>query len=203
MNNGAANNQPAAPTTPKKSRLPLILGAIGGLLFLCIGLVVIGAVVGGDSSTGEANAAVSAPSATTAPAGAAVTPTATGKWAGPDKGKVIFGSDFRTVKSGGFEILEPRASFKPGTELRMAAQFKEKAGATEVEIILSQIDANGSERVVEKAKVDLSSPDSNFYSTTLGTDDVAEGTYKVKYMRGATVLAEGQFTLAATAAQTR
>ncbi len=194
------------PTPPKKRRLPLILGAVGIFLFLCIGLVVIAAVVGGGSSSGETSAAANTPIATSVPAKAATTPTiaaATGKWVGPEKGKILFGGEFRTVKSGGFEILEPRATFKSGTELRMVVQFKEKAGATEIEIILSKVGANGSESVIDKAKVDLSSPDSNYYSNTLGTEDVAEGKYKVKYVRGATVLAEGQFTLAATAAQTR
>ncbi len=149
-------------------------------------------------------AATSIPVAAGGPTRAVVTPTVAGKWTEPGKGKIIFGSDFRSVKAGGFEVLDMRPDFKLGVELRMVAQSKEKAGATELEIILSKVAAGGAETVVEKAKIDLSSPDSNYYSTTLGTSTLEVGNYKVKYVRGGTtVLAEGQFTLAATAAQTR
>lgn len=200
---------PAVPAR-KSRRLPIILGAVGIFLFLCVGIVVVAALAGGGDAAATPAVAASTPAATSIPAvaggptKAATTPAPAGKWSEPGKGKILFGSDFRTAKAGGLEVLDTRADFKLGTELRMVAQFKEKAGATELEIILSRVTAGGAESVVEKAKIDLSSPDSNYYSTTLGTDTLEVGTYKIKYVRGgATVLAEGQFTLAATAGQVR
>lgn len=114
----------------------------------------------------------------------------------PGKGTIVFGTDYRETTKG-FEVVNPRTTFTPGDNLAYVAQFKDKAGATVVERLITSVSPNGAETTAFRKFVDVADPAFTLLAGELGQfcrECRSEQTYKLKFVRGGTVLAEGQFS---------
>lgn len=96
-------------------------------------------------------------------------------------------------------ITGPKSSFKRTVAtIAYSASLIEPVGATTVTIIIASHSATGVEKTIVKTDVDVSSPDSDTFANKLdlaGLVNNVAGTYVMRYLRGATLLAEGQFIL--------
>lgn len=127
------------------------------------------------------------------------TPTPT---AGPTQapiggtGVVTFGTSYDADT---LEIPRPLTRFKVGIKnIAWSASLSESAGATSLTFVLASRSSSGTERIIIKRDVDVSNPAfdtlANEADLSLLLDRKAGG-YVLRYLRGSTILAEGQFTL--------
>jgi hypothetical protein len=111
-------------------------------------------------------------------------------------GVITFGTAFdpNTVL-----IPKPLTKFKVGIKkIAWSASFSEPAGATTLTFIFASRSSSGAERIIDKEDVDVSDPAFDTFANDADLSLLAgrkPGTYVVRYLRGSTILAEGQFTL--------
>jgi len=141
---------------------------------------------------GTPAAATSTPLVTSAPA-------ATPEVVEPDLaglGVITFGTSFDRET---LLIDKPASRFGRGRdEIAWSAQFVEAAGATTITLILARVSKGGAEEVVVTTDVDIANPDFSLLANSADLAGIADnkaGTYVLRYLREATVLAEGEFTL--------
>lgn len=153
-------------------------GVVGILAFAVVALV---------GCTGSGNSASAPPSEA---------PSAPPSQAGAAPGSITFG----TILDSGLVISDPATSFDANVpQIAWSAVLKDKVGATSITLVFASVAADGSETVIQQTDVPVSSPDFN----VLGSGGVdlatlagnAPGTYVLRYIRGGTVLAEGEFAL--------
>lgn len=98
-------------------------------------------------------------------------------------------------------IASPKSRFAVSVKkIAWSAELRESAGATTLTWILAKVSTGGSERIVWKQDVDVSNPDHDIFANTANLSllvDHKPGTYVMRYLRDASVLAEGKFTLVA------
>jgi hypothetical protein len=111
-------------------------------------------------------------------------------------GHITFGTNYDATT---LAVTDPRTTFaRTYSPIAWSAEFSEAAGATTIKIIVASQTASGGERVLISEDVTLSNPGSDLIAneadlaTLVGN---AKGTYVMRYLRDATILAEGTFTL--------
>lgn len=111
-------------------------------------------------------------------------------------GVITFGS---TYDEDSLLIAKPKSEFKKSVKnIAWSAQFSEPAGATTLKVVLAKVSKGGAESIIDSADVEISSPDFSLIANKAdlaGIVDNKAGTYVLRYLRDATVLAEGQFKL--------
>lgn len=112
----------------------------------------------------------------------------------PQQGRIVFGPDYRSFP-GGFEVVELRTNFQPGETAAFVAHFREPAGATSVERFVVSVSPTGSEMVRDRAQIPIADPTGAIFAGRLTTTNLGTGRYVLRFIRGATVLAEGAFTI--------
>lgn len=111
-------------------------------------------------------------------------------------GRILFGADYDpTTLAVVGEVTQFPLSTK---QIAWSAHFREPAGATKLTLVLASVVGAG-EQIIDSADVAISNP--NFDALANKGDLVTvvggkAGTYVLRYLRGATILAEGRFTLA-------
>jgi hypothetical protein len=120
---------------------------------------------------------------------------------GPTKatndGRIVFGA---TYNSSTLAIVGEQTQFPLSTKsIAWSASFKEPAGATKLTVLVASVTSAGAETIVDTAEVAISNPS---FDRIANSGDLVSvvggkaGTYVMRYLRGATILAEGRFTLA-------
>lgn len=133
-----------------------------------------------------------APSPTAGPPPAA--PSLDAATARPADGVVVFGGATRETKDI-VEVLAPRITFRPGEMVAYAAAGKGWRRAPSVERVLSAVAADGSERAVSKATIALIDPTRDLFSGTIATGGLADGRYRLAFVRDGVVVAAGTFAI--------
>jgi hypothetical protein len=109
---------------------------------------------------------------------------------------ITFGSG---VDPDDLTILAPAESFPVNIEeISYSASFSEPAGATTLTIIVASVTDGGAESFVYQEDVPVSNPTFGIFANTSDLALIAgnePGRYVMRFMREATVLAEGFFTL--------
>lgn len=97
------------------------------------------------------------------------------------------------------EINPSRDSFKIGNKgIAWSAELSEPAGATTLTWILAKVSSGGSERIIWRQDTDVSNPEFTILANDADLSllvDRKPGTYVMRYLRDAEILAEGRFTL--------
>lgn len=120
----------------------------------------------------------------------------------PVKGSIIFGDNYRETQDG-FEIINPRNSFKAGETIRYSAHLNEPAGTTTLKRTIAYISLNGSEQLVSSEDHNLSDSQADLLAGGVTTlPSLKAGIYIFRFIRGGTVLAEGVFGIEGTAPAT-
>jgi hypothetical protein len=113
-------------------------------------------------------------------------------------GLITFGSA-NALDDDTLAINPSRTSFPTSTKkIAWSAAFSEAAGATELTWILAKVGGGGSERIIWRQEVDVSNPTFDLFANTADLSllvDRKQGTYVMRYLREADILAEGKFTL--------
>jgi len=114
----------------------------------------------------------------------------------PGPGVVTFGTKIDDTT---LAIVDPKTAFTRGVPaIAWSASLNEPAAAAKVTVVFAKRFSGGSETVLDATDVSLSNPASD---TIANTEDLAAiagnkaGTYVLRILRDATVLAEGSFTL--------
>jgi hypothetical protein len=164
------------------SRTPLVVGL--GI----VALVVVGAVAWTLIQNGRIVASLQA-TPTPTPFIAVTTPPAL-------PGPIAFGTG---LNSDTLEITGARTTFaRSYSPIAWSATLSGPAGATTLTWIIASQSASGTESIVWTQDVNVSNP---VFDTLANKDDLASlvnnaaGKYVMRYLRGATILAEGTFTL--------
>lgn len=114
--------------------------------------------------------------------------------AGP--GKITFGTKINTDT---LFITTVKDTWKTSSKkIWWSASFSEAAGADTLKFIVASRSGSGTEKVLYTEKVEISDPRADIvanYGDLAGIVKRKAGTYVVRYLRGATVLAEGTFRL--------
>ncbi len=129
--------------------------------------------------------------------GTVVAPTATVEATlTPTAGLITFGTG---VDPDQLTILTPAETFSvTSTEISYSAALSEPAGATSLTIIFASVKDSGVENFIYQEDVSISNPTFGVFANTADIALVvgnAPGRYVMRFMREATVLAEGFFTL--------
>lgn len=97
------------------------------------------------------------------------------------------------------EINPSRDSFKVSNKgIAWSAELSEEAGATTLTWILAKVSSGGSERIIWREDTDVSNPGFTILANEADLSllvDRKPGTYVMRYLRDAEILAEGKFTL--------
>jgi hypothetical protein len=116
--------------------------------------------------------------------------------AAPATGVITFGSG---VDPDDLTILTPAESFPVNIEeISYSASLSESAGATSLTIIIASVTDGGAESFIYQEDLPISNPTFGIFANTADLAlivDNAPGRYVMRFMREATVLAEGFFTL--------
>jgi len=111
-------------------------------------------------------------------------------------GPIAFGTGYN---SDTLAITGARSTFaRTYSPIAWSATLSGPAGATKLTWLIASQSASGTESIVWTQDVDFSNP---AFDTLANKDDLASlvgnvrGTYVMRYLRGATILAEGTFTL--------
>ena len=111
-------------------------------------------------------------------------------------GIVTFGKSYNTNTLG---IVGAETVFKTTTPLiAWSASFREAAGTTSVTSILASRTGSGVEITINEQQAQISDPRDDLIANKADLAWIAgrkPGTYVLRYLRGATVLAEGTFRL--------
>lgn len=114
----------------------------------------------------------------------------------PFVGIVTFGLDYDPDT---LEIIKPTVRFKATyPEIAYAAWLSEPAQAATLRLVVASQSPSGSERVIIDEEVPVSNPDADLFANKLDLATLVgnePGTYVMRYLRDADVLAEGTFTL--------
>lgn len=129
--------------------------------------------------------------------GTAVLPPATVEaTAAPAGGLITFGSG---VDPDQLTILTPAETFSATSkEISYSASLSEPAGATTLTIVFASVKDSGVEYFIYQEDVSISNPTFGVFANTADLALVVgntPGRYVMRFMREATVLAEGFFTL--------
>ena len=112
-----------------------------------------------------------------------------------EPGTIEFGKDVNddvTIKS------PPTRFDRTSTKIGWVAHLGDPAGASSLTFVVASRGAGGSERSIIKTDVDVTNPDFDTFGNALDLAlllDRKPGTYVMRYLRDADVLAEGTFTL--------
>jgi hypothetical protein len=152
------------------------------LLFLALDLIACG---GGTSTTSPA---------TEPPAVESVEPTEVPV---DGSGVITFGLAYDPDT---LEIPKPIARFKRNLkrDIAWSAELVEPAGATSIKVVFARVGKGGTEELILSTDTELSNPDFTIVANAADLVTLAEnraGTYVLRYLRDATLLAEGQFQL--------
>jgi hypothetical protein len=139
-------------------------------------------------------APTSAPLASSAPTGGPASGPATASVRG--SGVISFGHDY---DPGSLRIIDGAATFRTTEpEIAWRADFAETAQAASVEFVLLSVAAGGAETVLERVDVAMASPDLQLLANRADLATLVKhraGTYRLRYVRDGTVLAQGTFKL--------
>jgi hypothetical protein len=183
-----------APAAQAERTSPLLKAAVliaGGLAVAVVAFAIFG---------GSGRPSVGAAPVTPSPVPAVVaTPVPTPEPVLPpavQTGVITFGKDYDPDT---LLIVGPASKFKATrSSIAWSAALSEPAGATSLTIIIASRSASGIERILVKEDTDLSMTDADLIANKLDLASLVDnkvGTYVMRYVREATVLAEGMFTL--------
>ncbi|MES2210948.1 MAG: hypothetical protein V4515_12320 [Chloroflexota bacterium] len=114
----------------------------------------------------------------------------------PNFGVVAFGLDYDPDT---LEIIKPTERFKATyPAIAYSASLTEGAGAAKLRLVVASVSASGSERVLIDEDVAVSNPAADTFANKVDLASILDnkpGTYVMRFLRDATVLAEGTFTL--------
>ena len=116
----------------------------------------------------------------------------------PAIGEIVFGLDFDPDT---LDIIDPTSRFQTTyPEIAYAAYFRETANAAALRLVIASVSASGSEQILVDQSVPISNPAFDSFANKLDLATLvgnAPGDYVMRYLRDATTLAEGTFTLVA------
>jgi hypothetical protein len=116
----------------------------------------------------------------------------------PGLGTITFGTG---VNPDTLMVITPSSTFAvTNTAISWSAQLSEEAGATAVTMIFATVSTSGVETAVHQEEMAVSNPTFAIFANTSDLSTVvggAPGTYVMRILRDATILAEGKFTLTA------
>ena len=125
-----------------------------------------------------------------------------GQHTGPDgptvagTGKITFGTDFDKDT---LLISKPKKTFPKGVKkIAWSAQFVEPAGVTTLHLVFAKVGKGGSESIVDSSNVGISNPALDLVASKADLAGIAGhkvGVYRLRYLGGDRVLAEGTFRL--------
>jgi hypothetical protein len=111
-------------------------------------------------------------------------------------GVITFGT---ALNEDTLQITKATNKFKrTASKIAWSADLTEAAGATSLTLIVASKSASGAERGIIKTDVDISDPTFDLIANSADIATLLDnkaGTYVMRYLRDATVLAEGTFTL--------
>lgn len=111
-------------------------------------------------------------------------------------GRIVFGADYNPAT---LDIIGEVTQFPLSTKvIAWSARFREPAGATTLTLVLASV-TGSSELIVDSTDVAISNPAFDVVAHRADLVSVVDGkagTYVLRYLRGATILAEGRFMLA-------
>jgi hypothetical protein len=111
-------------------------------------------------------------------------------------GIITFGTAYDSTD---LTIPSPKTSFKTTAKtIAWSASFSESAGATTITLILASVSSSGVEKIIDKEDVAVSNPDFDILASKADLASIVgrkAGTYVLRYLRDATILAQGQFKL--------
>ena len=114
----------------------------------------------------------------------------------PTAGLITFGVG---VDPDELTILEPSETFAvDAAEISYSAELSEPAGATSLTVVFASVKDSGVESFIYQEDISISNPTFGIFANTADVASVvgnAPGRYVMRFMREATVLAEGFFTL--------
>lgn len=113
-------------------------------------------------------------------------------------GIITFGSP-ANLNEDTLEIHPSKSSFGVGSKgIAWSAELTEEAGATSLTWIVAKVSASGAETIKWRKEVDVSNPSFSIFANHADLAfllDRKAGTYVMRYLRDADILAEGKFTL--------
>lgn len=114
----------------------------------------------------------------------------------PFVGTVAFGLDYDPDT---LEIIKPTVRFKATyPAIAYSAWLSESAQAASLRLVIASQSASGSERVLVDETVPVSNPNADIFANKVDLATIVgnePGTYVMRFLRDADVLAEGTFTL--------
>ena len=114
----------------------------------------------------------------------------------PNFGVITFGLDYDPDT---LDIIKPTERFKATyPAIAYSASLTEGAGAAKLRLVVASVSAAGSERVIIDEDVAVSNPAADIFANKVDLASLLDnkpGTYVMRFLRDATVLAEGTFTL--------
>lgn len=114
----------------------------------------------------------------------------------PGVGEIAFGLDYDPDT---LEIIKPTVRFKATFgAIAYSASLMEAANAATLRIVIASISTSGSERIIVDEDVSVSNPAADLFANKVDLAGIVgnkPGDYVMRFLRDATVLAEGTFTL--------
>jgi hypothetical protein len=109
-----------------------------------------------------------------------------------DAGTVKFGAGLNRDE---LLVKVPKKTFALGDQIAWRAELSEPAGATSLTFTLAKREKSGSESVVYQQPVAVADPKFDVLANEGDLGITEPGTYVVRILRDATVLAEGEFAV--------
>jgi hypothetical protein len=115
----------------------------------------------------------------------------------PARGSIAFGTDVREGTAG-YEIVEPQGTFSRKGTLSFYAAFSGPAGSTQIERLIVYVSPGGAETVKERKTLTVSPSNQGIVGDLALTgpiylDGLEQGSFKLVFVRGGTILAQGTF----------
>jgi hypothetical protein len=107
---------------------------------------------------------------------------------------ISFGTGFDKAT---LAITGPKTTFRTTDTIAWSASLNDAANATTLHWVIAKVEAGNTEKLEIAQDVEISNPLFSVLANKakLGTLLSGKGTYVMRYLREATVLAEGRFTL--------
>lgn len=114
----------------------------------------------------------------------------------PNFGKIVFGLDYDPDS---LAIVKATERFKATyPEIAWSASLSQSAGASKIRIVVARVSSGGAETGIIDQDVPVSNPDADTFANKIDLASLVgnkPGTYVMRYLRDADILAEGTFTL--------
>lgn len=111
-------------------------------------------------------------------------------------GRISFGTGYDPTT---LKVTGAKSTFGVKSKsIAWSAEFTEQAGATELTLVLASKRQGGAEESIHQEAISISNPAFGILANQADLASIVgnrPGTYVLRYLRGAVVLAEGEFTL--------